>query len=68
MGFTYHPTDGPYDTLLIRWQRRHVGFINRPPRLHRWGRHSGRRSPLADQRGVGVPSMVRARPAALVVW
>jgi hypothetical protein len=33
MSLTYHPTNGPHDTLLIRWQRRHVGFINRPPSL-----------------------------------
>ena len=33
MSFAYEPTDGPHDTLLIRWQRRHVGYINRPPSL-----------------------------------
>src|SRR5947207_2825416 len=31
MSPTFHPTDGPHDTLLIRLGRRDIGLINRPP-------------------------------------
>jgi len=30
---TYHPTDGPFDTLLVRIRGADVGLINRPPGL-----------------------------------
>ena len=30
---TYHPTDGPHDTLLVRIRGADIGLINKPPAL-----------------------------------